>query len=63
MIRAVRPSATRREIKFVDDDLDEARRVICRYVIIEAVRQERALTTILTCDEAGHPNPLRSATS
>ena len=51
------------EIKLVDEDFDEADRIVRRHIIIEAVGQERALTTILTSDEAGHPYLLRSATT
>lgn len=50
------------QIEFVDEGVDHPRRVVFVDVVIQATRQERRLTAILTLDEAAHQH-LRHATS
>jgi len=44
------------QVELVDEDVDHPRRIVFADIVLQAARQQRRLTAILTLDEAAHPS-------
>jgi hypothetical protein len=42
------------EVKFVDEDIDHANGVVLGYVVVQMLRKQSTLSTVLTFDKAFH---------
>ena len=47
--------AERHQVEFVDERLDEAHRIVGADIVVQAIRKQRGLPTILACDETLQP--------
>ena len=53
--------AQRFQVEFVNEDIDDADRIVFRHIVFEAVGQQRRLPPILTLDKALHQEPRLNA--
>ena len=51
------PQTQRFQIEFVDENIDDADRIVLRHVAVQAVGKQCRLPAILALDETLHPNP------
>ena len=49
--------AQRFQVEFVNEDIDDADRIVLRHVVVQAVGKQCRLLAILALDETLHPNP------
>ena len=49
--------AQRFQVEFVNEDIDDADRIVFRHIVFQAVWQQRRLPPILALNEPLHPAP------
>ena len=47
-------------VEFVNEDIDDAERIVFRHIVFQAVGQQRRLPSILALNEPHHPAPDRN---
>ena len=48
--------AERCQIELIDEHLDQANRIVGGDIVFQSIGEQRDLLTVLTCDEALHPD-------
>ena len=49
--------AQRVQVEFVNEDIDDADRIVFRHVVVKELGEQNALPAVLTLDEALHQEP------
>jgi hypothetical protein len=49
--------AQRFQVQFVNEDIDDADRIVFRHIIVEKLGEQNALPSVLTLDKALHQEP------